>query len=254
MTMTTAMPRRKRRVWPFVVIGVIILAVAAWFIAEPALRTMVEDKIREKIRTALELDDAHPVHVEVPGVIIPQLISGKFDTVHAAADNVTYGGVTGNIWGTAHDISFNGDASDFEGSLSFSAEQIKRLLPTDFFDWTTVDIEEPSIAFGGGVEVVGVKVPLKLWMTPGAKNGDLLLTPDRFTVAGAAVTADNIVDTFGKEAEQYVKAQSICIRMFIPKGVTLEDMRIDGNRIVATASVDPKMLKDKSLQENGTCF
>ena len=70
----------------------------------------------------------------------------------------------------------------------------------------------------------------------GALEGAIAGAPEILFVAGAG-NEDNSSD----------------FAQYIPAGVTLTDVQVDGDVLVADADVDGAIVTDPSLQANGTC-
>ena len=80
-----------------------------------------------------------------------------------------------------------------------------------------------------------------------------MLTPSTFEVGGAQIDAGQLSQRFGALADVVVRDWTVCIAEYIPAGVTLTDVRVDGDVLVADADVDGGIVGDPDLQENGTC-
>ena len=46
---------------------------------------------------------------------------------------------------------------------------------------------------------------------------------------------------------------TVCVAQYIPAGVTLTDVAVDGQTLVADFDVDGAIVSDPALRENGTC-
>ena len=46
---------------------------------------------------------------------------------------------------------------------------------------------------------------------------------------------------------------TVCIAQYIPAGVVLDSVAVDGDHLVADLDIDGAIVADPALQENGTC-
>ena len=69
----------------------------------------------------------------------------------------------------------------------------------------------------------------------------------------SATRDDHGVLTLGGIADLVVRDYTVCLAQYIPAGVTLTDVTVDGSTLVAEAAVDGAIVTDTSLQAHGTC-
>lgn len=263
---TAPPPRRRRRVWPWIVALVVVvgLLVAAWFIAERVARDIVESTIRTQITSNLDLPADHEIEVDIPGQIVPQLLGGKIDEVRIASDDVSFEGTAPNgetVTITA-DVSVEafavpirgGDMTGANGELRMDAEQLRAL--TAAIPDVTIDqlaIEAPDISASTELQLFGVTVPIGIALTPSAADGQLLLTPSRLQLAGADIGAADLKDRFGGLVDGVVRDWPVCIAQYVPAGLTLTDVAVEDDELVARFDIADGMLSDPALQQKGSC-
>lgn len=251
-------PRRRRRVWPWIVAFVIVavLAVVAWFAAEAVARGIVERTVRTEIANRLSLPADHEIDVEVPGMVLPQLIGGTLDQITVSSQDVPVGEFEGDVTVTATDVPVRGD-SDIGAATAtvvLDEAQLQALLSTiDQFPVEGVSLAAPDVAMQTQLQLFGVEFPVGVALTPSVADGDIVLTPSTFEVGGAQIDAGQLSQRFGALADVVVRDWTVCIAEYIPAGVTLTDVRVDGDVLVADADVDGGIVGDPDLQENGTC-
>ena len=90
-------------------------------------------------------------------------------------------------------------------------------------------------------------------LDPSVADGDIVLTPTSFELAGAQIDAAQLSGQFGQLADVVVRDWTFCLAEYIPAGVTLTDVQVDGDVLVADADVDGAIVTDPALQANGTC-
>ncbi|HKP07159.1 MAG TPA: DUF2993 domain-containing protein [Microbacterium sp.] len=253
-----AEPERSRRVWPWIVAFAIVaaLAVAAWFAAEAIARQIVTGVVREQVRTQLSLPADQPIDVEIPGAVIPQLISGTLDELTIASDDVTFEGVTGDVTVTAHDVAVRGtgEMSGATATVSLDEAQLRTLLSTvDGFPADTVGLAAPNVTMSLDLQLFGVAVPVGVALAPSAADGSIVLTPAALRLGESEVTADALRSQFGGVADVVLRDWDVCIAQYLPSGVTLTSVDVTGDLLVAGFDVAGAIATDPALQQNGTC-
>lgn len=248
----------KRRWWPWLVAFgiVIVLAVVAWFAAEAIARDLVSRTIESEVSERLSLPADHEVDVVVPGMMIPQLIGGSLDEVTVSSEDVPVGTFEGDVTVTATDVPIR-EGADMGGAtatVALDATQLQGLLSTiEGFPAESVGLDEPDVTMSSELQLFGVAFPVGVSLTPSVAEGDIVLTPTSFELAGAQIDAAQLSQQFGALADVVVRDWSVCLAQYIPAGVTVTDVRVEGDQLVADADVDGGIVTDAALQENGTC-
>lgn len=248
----------KRRWWPWLVAFgiVVVLAVVAWFAAEAIARDMVSRTIKTEISERLSLPADHEIDVDVPGAMIPQLISGTLGEVTVSSDDVPVGSFEGDVTVTATEVPIREgvDMGGATATVTLDETQLQGLLSTiEGFPADTVSLAEPDITAQTELQLFGVAFPVGVSLTPSVAEGDIVLTPTSFELAGAQIDAAQLSQQFGKLADVVVRDWTVCLAEYIPAGVTLTDVQVDGDVLVADADVDGGIVTDPALQANGTC-
>ncbi|GAA1842291.1 LmeA family phospholipid-binding protein [Microbacterium koreense] len=249
----------RRRVWPWVVSFAIVaaLVVGAWFAGEAIARDVVVGTVREEVRTNLALPADQQIDVEVPGLIIPQLLGGRLDEVRIAADDVPVDQVIADIVVDAKDVPLGGgDVRDARATVRIDEEQLPNLLQgVEGFPVDEIGIDAPDITAQTELSVFGLGVPIALSLTPTVEDGMLVLSPASIEVAGAEVTADAVRRQFGVVAEAVLRDWPVCVAQYLPAGLTLVGVGVDvtESAVVATFDIADTMLSDASLRERGSC-
>ncbi|MGN8552516.1 UNVERIFIED_CONTAM: DUF2993 domain-containing protein [Microbacterium sp. SLM126] len=251
-------PRRRRRVWPWIVALVIIvaLAVAAFFIAEAVARDMVERTVKNEISKQLSLPADQEVDVEVPGLLIPQLIGGSLDQVTVSSQDVPVGAFEGDVTVTATEVPIQQgvDMGGATATVTLDEEQLRSLMATvEGFPADTLGLAAPNVTMSTELQFFGIEFPIGVALTPSVSDGDLVLTPASFELAGAQIDAGALSDRFGALADIVVRDWSVCLAQYIPAGVTLTGVEVVGDTLVAEADVDGAIVTDPALQANGSC-
>ena len=248
----------RRRVWPWIIAFaiVVVLAVVAWFAAEAIARDLVTRTVQDEISERLSLPPDHEVEVVVPGVVIPQLIGGSLDEITVSSADVPVGAFEGDVTVIATDVPIRGDAAmgGATATVTLDAAQLEALLGTiDGIPADTAELAEPDVTVSTELQLFGVGFPVAVSLTPSVAEGDIVLTPTAFELAGAQIDAAALSEQFGAIADTVVRDYSVCLAEYIPAGVTLTDVRVDGDLLVVDADVDGAIVTDPDLQANGTC-
>jgi len=80
-----------------------------------------------------------------------------------------------------------------------------------------------------------------------------VLTPASLQVGGAEVSAEELQDRFGRIADGVLRDWDVCVAEYLPAGVTLTSVAVEGETLVAGFDIDGGIASDPALQENGTC-
>lgn len=251
---TTRAARRRRRRWPWVVLIVIVvlagLAVAAEFVA----RAILPGIVRSLVIDQLDLPADQQLEVDTDGILLPQLIGGRLDSLRLSTEAVTLEGITGAVEVTATGVPLRGgDLAGASGTIRIDEGQFTSLLATTDLPVDTVALDGANATVSGSISVLGIAVPISLTLTPGALEGDLELTPVSLSVGGVEIDASQVGSNLGSIGADLTQPQRICIADRLPAGLTLTGLEIDGSAAVIDIDVDGAIVTDESLLEKGTC-
>nr|WP_246301404.1 DUF2993 domain-containing protein [Microbacterium immunditiarum] len=249
--------RRKRRVWPWIVtiLVVIGLAVAAFFVAEAIVRDLVAKTIRDQITTRTGID-ASNAEVEVPGLMLPQLASGTFDSLTISGEDVVFRSFSGDILVEAHGVPVRGDGdlTDATATVTLDEQQLQTLMSgVQGFPADSIGLAAPNVTVATELSLFGGTFPVGVALTPSAEQAQLVLSPAEFEIAGSAVSADRLRDQFGVLADVLLRDWHVCVADRLPAGVTLSEVGVDGATLVAGFDIAPGIVRDTALQSPGTC-
>jgi len=255
-------PKKKHRGAVAVITTLIVVAVLAvagvigWFAGNAWLKDKVVAEVTEQTRTALDLEPGAEVDVDVDEPMIPQVIAGRLSALTVTVPEAPLGDTTGNLTVHATDVptSGGGTVGSADATVSLAPDALVKLIGN--FDDTVAG----SLKVDGGNLVVSLNpaqflsgISFALTFTPSAKDGALVLTPEKFTVGGLNMDADTIRARFGSLADGILADRTVCVADRFPKGLTLSKIAVGANTVDASFTVDPRMLSDASLQKPGTC-
>lgn len=250
--------KRRRNPWPWVVsLGVIAaLAVGAWFAGEWLARDIVERTIRTAVVDALDMPADQQIDVELPGAVLPQLLRGQIDEISVGAADVQYESFSGDVRVHAAGVPISGEGRlvQASGTITMDIDDLRRLLSgVEGFPVDTLSLAEPDVTMSTELTVLGTTFPIGIGLTPAAADGDITLTPALLRVGDAEVSADELRQRFGRLAESVLGTWTVCIAGDVPAGLTLGELRVQGEVVVADVVIDRDILVDPTLQEPGTC-
>lgn len=252
-----AAPRRRHPGrWIAAIVVLLVLLGIAVVAAEWLAREVTTNSIRSAVVSELGLPADQEVEVDLPGVVLLQLAKGTLDEVTITSDDVTLGAMTGDMTVHATGLPVRGDDafSSASASIVLDEAQLRTLLGTvEGFPAESVALEDPDVTMTYPLQVLGVEVPITVALTPGAADGDLVLTPSAFRLGDAEISADDLRSRFGGIAQTVLGDWPVCIAQYLPAGVTLTGVEVSGNMLVGTVAVDGRIAVDPELQENGTC-
>lgn len=252
-------PRRRRRWlgWLIALIIVAALAVGALFLGEWIARDLVTKAIRDQVVTRLGLPAGQDVDVAVGGTVLPQLVAGRLDDVTVSSTDVALGdALTGDVTVRASGVDFRGDASAQAATATVELDeaQVRTLMQTvEGFPADTLGLAEPNVTVATELTFFGARLPVGVGLTPTAQDGDLVLTPATLQLGDAEISADDLRNRFGGVADAALRDYTVCVAQYIPAALTMTDVVVAGDELVADLSIDPGIITDPALQANGTC-
>jgi hypothetical protein len=248
----------RRRIWPWLagIAGVVVLAVAAWFAGEWIATQIVSSTVRQQMIDQLALPADQQIDVTLEGAVLPQLIVGTIKDITVTSQDVTLGAFTGDVsvHATGVPTRGSGDIQNATATVSMDEAQLQGLLSTvKGFPAESVGLADPDVTMSKTFTVFGAAIPVGVGLTPSAKDGQLLLSPDYVTLGGVHLSAADVQQRFGTAADAVVRDWPVCIAQYLPKGMTLSQASVTGNRFVAHFDIDGAIIHDTSLQQKGTC-
>lgn len=255
---TAAPARRRRRALPWLIalIVVIGLAVAAWFIAESVTRSILTNTVREQVITQLALPEDQQIDVGFDEPVLPQVIGGRLERLDIASEDVPLGDVLADVSVRASDVPIRGDGDigSADATVVFAEDQLETLLSqVSGVSGAGLMLDPPNVTVEVEMPIFAVSVAVGLDLTPSAVDGDIVLTPTAVRLGNAELTGDALRDRFGSVTDGVVRDYPICIRDRLPAGLTLREVRVEPGALVAEVDVDGAIIRDASLQAEGTC-
>ncbi|GAA4349456.1 LmeA family phospholipid-binding protein [Microbacterium rhizosphaerae] len=247
---------RKPWLWIAGLAGVAVIAVVAWFAGEWIATQIVTSTVRQQVIEQLALPADQQVDVTVQEPVIPQLVKGSIDAITVSSPDVPIESFSGDVTvhATGVPIRGDGDVQSATATVSMDQKQLQGLLSTvDGFPADSVGLADPNVTMSKDVSFLGASIPLGIGLTPSAKNGELVLTPDYVKVGGAQLSAADVERRFGTAADAVLHDYPVCIAKYLPVGMKLAHVAVTGDQLVAHFDIDGAIIHDKTLQQKGTC-
>lgn len=243
---------RARRPW--VVLVVVAVLAVLLVAAELLARAVVPAVVRGAVIEQLDLPAEQQLDVEASGALLPQLIAGRLDELRLDSRRVTVGGITGAAHVVATGVPLRGGPlHTAAGTVSIDQSEFAALLERSRLPDADISLDAPHVTLRGELALPGRPLPIGLTVTPGAVDGDLLLTPVSVTVGGRDIDLQALARLLGGPGGRLSGPQRICIADRLPAGITLTGLRVDGTRAIADIRADGRIAIDPDLLENGNC-
>lgn len=252
-------PRRRRPVWPWVLLGVGVLLVGAGFAADAIARDLAQKAVAERVATALDVPDGTAVDVRIGGgPVLFQAIGGSLDRVDIGIDALTLGPLTG-------DLAIAAEGVPLDAQVPTRALTVRYAIPSDTLtalapEIAGVTIDDISLADGqvvasGSVGVLGLSLELGLGLEPSAVAGELALDPTSIRIGDQSFDAASLRDSpvFGRIADGLLAQRTVCLADALPAALTLSDVAVEGDELVATLDGSGAALGGAEFTQKGVC-
>lgn len=250
----------RRRAWIAIIVVVVLLA-GAFVAGELIARAVIRDRVEQALRGA-GVETAAPVDVGIPGLVLPQLAGGRIGEATVSAPGVTVQDITADVQVELRGVDIHARTAEeatAEADLDAAALQALIRRAGEGTAWqmlgdeAEVAIAEPHVQVSGTVPVLGAALPLALTLTPSAQDGLLELAPDRLSVGEWQVERDDLDALPYGVPEALSRPIPVCVAAALPRGVVLERVRVEGDRLIAGFGVDGAILSDPSTRVPGDC-
>lgn len=257
-TTTGRRPRRRLRAWLIVLVILLVLAVVAVFVGERLVRDYAAGVVRERVATALSIEDPNQVDVAFgDGLLLLQLAGGSINELNLDIDSVDLGALSGSATAVAHNVPIDGASPVGDAVIDFTIPEEKLTSLASTFTAGAVD----SIGIAGGVislettlDVLAFSVPVSVGFTPSAVDGDIVFTPASIQLNGATVTAEQVRESpFGSVAAPLLEPRPFCVAGELPQALTLDDAAVADDGFVLTITGSDVSLNEADLAVKGTC-
>ncbi|WP_240424036.1 DUF2993 domain-containing protein [Microbacterium halotolerans] len=254
----THVPRRRGR-WILPLVIVLVLLTAAFAVAEWISRMVLTSAVDAAVMQA-GVDVDGPTEVVVPGLLLPQVVTGSVGEVTVSVVDASFEGISADVEITAHDVSVLGRTAESIDLVAVTdADGVHVLFEQAAGEWEAlgeapdVVVDEPFVTLSAEVSFLGAAVPLSFDVRPSAEDGGLLLEPDAVRVAGAEIGEEALAQLPPVAASMLSAPIPVCVAGSLPTGATLTGIDVSGDEVVLSLDVDGEILVTPSLRARGYC-
>lgn len=255
-----ALPKRKRRFWPLVVVAVVLVVlIVGVVVADAAAKAYAQDQIKQKVVAALGIDPKTDVQVTLGGgSVLLQALSGKLSSVDVSIPKLAFGDLVGSAALHATQVPLNQSAPLQKLTISYRvSEKDVRVLASNLsgMKLDTITLDAPEIVATASLSVLGFGIPVGLGLTPSASNGQLTFTPTSILVSGQKFTSTQLLATpgLGGLAKQLLQQQTFCVAQYLPKALTVTSATVVDHQLVLMISGDGAALGGSGFTTKGSC-
>lgn len=245
--------KRRRWGWIVAIVAVVAVAAGAFVAGEAVARSVIRDRVQDAVVEA----GARVGHldVEIPGLVIPQLIGGRIDDAHVTGERVEYEGFTADVRLALEGVDTGAlSAERASATAALDAAAVESLLGRAsagtaweaLGDAARIAIAEPDVAVSGELPILGA---LQLTLRPSADDGRLLLSPTGIALGGHQLPGQLPPGVPAALAQPI----PVCLSDSLPRGITLTDATVEGDELIAHLALDGGLLNDPTLQQPGDC-
>ncbi|WBU38275.1 LmeA family phospholipid-binding protein [Homoserinibacter sp. YIM 151385] len=253
-----AEPRRRRRRWPWVILGILVLLVVAFFVLDGIAKQVARDMARARIVEVLGLPSEEGVEVSVgEGPILIQALRGRLDQLDVSIAEAEFNGLTGSVEVAARGVPLSEGAPVTALDISVAVPEESLAGAAESFggiQLSGLDLRDGEIVAESAFEAFGLSIPVGMSFAPTASGGALVLEPTTLLVNGAELDARELREgPFGFAADQVLAQRSICVAESLPEALRLEGAEVEGARLVLDITGDGAPLGGPGLAEKGSC-
>ncbi|MGN6503724.1 MAG: LmeA family phospholipid-binding protein, partial [Pseudolysinimonas sp.] len=255
-------PKPRRRRWPFVLIGVVVLVVILLIvgavIGENLARAQAVNTIKQRVVAVLGVTDPSTVKVDIGDQpVLLQALAGKLNTVDVTASEVTFGTLSGaaTLHAEAVPLDPQKPTSVLDITFAIPEEQVAAQLTQALGDIKpeSVVLEEPEITVATTIDLFFFKLPVGIGLEPSAEEGRMVFTPTTVTLGDQDYTPDELRAEIGDLADPFLAQQKVCVSDAIPAALALGDVDVVAKDLVLKIEGQNVALSGQEMSANGTC-
>lgn len=253
------LPRRKRRVWPWVLGGFLVLVAVALVAVDALARGFAEDLIADQAAEVLDVPDGTPVEVRIGGgSVLLQVISGGLEHVEVQVQDYTVGPLVGELTLTAEGVPFDLQQPTETINVRFDVPEASLAAISGSLSGVPIDsvtLEAPEVVANGTLSLFGASLPLGLGLTPAAVDGSLAFTPTSARIGDATIEASALASdpVWGGLAGSVLQQQTVCIADQLPAALTMTAVEVEGDVLRIEFDGSGQALDGGGFTTRGTC-
>jgi hypothetical protein len=251
----SAPSRKRRRPWVpiVVVIGVIVVLVGAFLIADTIVRDVAEDRVAAQIEESLPDGVDADVAVSIGGAsVIAQYLTGSFEHVDLRAPGASVDGIPLDVRVSADAVPLDPKQTigRVVATIRIDADGAAALAKTAGLPGT-LTLGDDEVGYAGEATVLGFTIPYDFSVAP-------TTTAERVNLMPTSVNVDTgflgVIDLRAL-VTGFLQGDppSICVAQYLPEGVDLDRLAVTPEAATATLTSTTLRLDEASLQTLGSC-
>jgi hypothetical protein len=255
-------PKQRRRRWPFVLIGVVVLVIVLLIVGalvgENYARAQALNTIKQRVVAVLGVTDPSTVKVDIGDQpVLLQALAGRLNTVDVTASEVAFGTLTGAATLHAEAVPLDPEKQTSAVDITFAIpeDQVAAQLTQALGDIKpdSVVLEEPEIKVSTTIDLFFFKLPVGIGLEPSAEEGRMVFTPTSVKLGDQDYTPDELRAEIGDLADPFLAQQKLCVSDAIPAALSLGDVDVVAKDLVLKIEGENVALGGPEMSTNGTC-
>ncbi|MDO9395882.1 MAG: DUF2993 domain-containing protein [Herbiconiux sp.] len=244
-------PRRRRR-WPWVLLGALVILVVAVVIADNGFRGYAQSAAETQIEAQLPENVEGDVTVRIGGFsFLAQLVTGSFDEVQLDAPALSVDGVPLEAHATAQGVptDLTKPVESIRASASIDQDAVNDII--DIPGDSALVLGTGDVSYEGTLSLFGFSLGYTVTGAVTAEGDSVQIAPTGVTLAQGAGNLDIDLDqVLGSLADDPI---SVCVAQYLPEGTEVESLDITPGRATATLTARDFVVDEQSLRTFGTC-
>jgi hypothetical protein len=253
-------PKKRHRLRTVIILVVVLALLVAGFIAADGFaKAYATGYVKDSITRVLGIDPKTPVQVDLGGgSIILQAITGGVDEVKVHVASVSFGELSGaaDIVATNVPLDTSQPLDTLGIVLTIPQDNVRKLAKfLSGLQLTRIDVGKGVIRIGTDLTVLFFTVPVSVDLQPSAKDGGINFDPKTVILAGSEISVADLRASpqFSALAGDLLNSQQVCVASFLPKALTIDDVRVSGTELVVSINGDGTALGGAGLSTLGAC-
>ncbi|MCU1580133.1 MAG: hypothetical protein JWP19_2337 [Rhodoglobus sp.] len=253
-------PKKRHRLRTIIVLIVVLaLLVAGFFVADGFAKSYATGYVKDSIIRVLGIDPKTPVQVDLGGgSIILQAITGGVDEVKVHVASLSFGELSGaaDIVATNVPLDSSRPLDKLGIVLTIPQDNVRKLAKyLSGLQLTQIDVGKGVIRIGTDLSVLFFTVPVSVDLQPSAKDGGINFDPKTVVLGGTEISVADLRANpqFAALAGDLLNSQQVCVAGFLPKALTIDDVRVSGTNLVISINGDGTALGGPALSTLGAC-
>lgn len=247
--------RQRRRPWlPIVIVlGVLVVLVGAFLIADRIVRGVAEDRVATQIEQSLPENVDADIAVSIGGAsVIAQYLAGTFEHIDLRAPDASVDGVPLDLRVSADAVPLDPEQTvgRVVATIRIDAAGAATLAGTAGLPGA-LTLGDDEIGYADEATVLGITIPYDFSVRP-------TTTAERVTLMPTAVNVDTglfgVIDLKAL-VTGFLQGDppSVCVAQYLPEGVELDGLAVTPEAATATLTSTTLRLDEASLRTLGSC-